>query len=158
MGTPDKKDNLADTVAQLKQGCVVLTHPFDAVEAKSLSESVRSHKQPIELLFADTPCDAKAWQITSITGAKLSTALPAPKPEWVGQWIDPAQVTPPTPAHWFMQASEALGDAAIDAIDAASGSLAYLQALEQALSCVDDHEILHQRLADAARALHEARR
>ena len=158
LGAPDKQINLADAIAQLKQGCVVLTHPFHAEDAKSLSETVRDLKQPIELLFADNASDAQAWQITTITGPKLSTTLRAPKPEWIGQWIEPAKVAPPTPAHWFMQASEALGDTAIDAIDATPGSLAYLQALEQALSCVDDHEILHQRLADAARALHEAER
>lgn len=65
---------------------------------------------------------------------------------------------PAAPAHRWMQASEALGDAAIDAIDQAPGTPAYFDALRGALDTVGDHEILHQRMADAAKALHEATR
>eukprot|EP00752_Nemacystus_decipiens_P015037 g13393.t1 len=158
LGTPEKMDAIEQDLEVLEQGCVVLTWTYTASEAAVLIETLHRSGAPIEVLFADNKADASAWRITSTAGPGLSIDLPAPKPEWVGQWVDPSAMTPPTPAHWFMQASEALGNAALAAIEALPGSLEYLQALEDALACVDDHEILHQRLATAAKALHEAKR
>lgn len=158
LGTPKRHDDQAQLLGDAEQGCVVLTWPYTASDAEALSELLSSQPQPIELLFADNAADSPTWRITSVNGPGLSIDLPAPKTDWRGQWIDPSKVTPPTPAHWFMQASEALGNAALAAIEVQPGSLDYLQALEQALACVDDHEILHQRLAAAAKSLHEAKR
>ena len=158
LGTPKDQGTTAALVADIEQGCAVLTWPCTAANAHAISEAIHATKRPIELLFADNASDSATWRITSLAGPGFSVGLPAPKADWVGQWIAPAAIAPPTPAHWFMQASEALGNAALAAIDAEAGSLVYLQALEQALACVDDHEILHQRLASAARALHEAKR
>ena len=158
LGTPDKLGDVASQIGDIEQGCVVLTWPCTAGDAQSLIDSVQTRKKPIELLFADNASDAPTWRVTSYAGPGLSVDLPAPKADWIGQWVDPSAIAPPTPAHWFMQASEALGNAALAAIEATTGSLKHLQALEAALSCVDDHEILHQRLAAAAKALHEAKR
>lgn len=155
LGTPEQAGDLLDGI---EQGCAVLTWPYTASDAKALNETLRQTPRPIELLFADNDVDAEAWRITSLAGPGLSVNLPAPKHDWVGQWMEPTSVAPPTPAHWFMQASEALGNAALAAINANVGTLDYLTALEDALACVDDHEILHQRLAAAAKALHEAKR
>jgi len=158
LGTPQRDDDLPLHVDDIDQACIVLTWPVTAGDAKSLGEIVRDSKRPIELLFADNAPDSDTWRVTSYAGPGLSIDLPAPKAEWVGAWIDPSSIAPPTPAHWFMQASEALGNAALASIDAPPGSLEHLQALEDALACVDDHEILHQRLAAAAKALHEDNR
>lgn len=158
LGTPKRHDDNAQLLGDSEQGCVVMTWPYTAADAKALSETLSSQPNPIELLFADNAADSPTWRITSINGPDLSIDLPAPKTDWIGQRVDPSKLTSPTPAHWFMQASEALGNAALAAIEATPGSLDYLQALEQALACVDDHEILHQRLAAAAKALHEAKR
>lgn len=158
LGTPRQEDELPSQIDEIEQGCIVLTWPLTTNDAKSISETLRENKQPVELLFADNAADAPTWRITSFAGPGLSIDLPAPKSEWIGQWIDPSSIDPPTPAHWFMQASEALGNVALAVIEAMPGSREYLQALEAALACVDDHEILHQRLAAAAKALHEAKR
>lgn len=158
LGTPQQMQEPKKLFSTFDQGCVVLTWPCTAEDARSLSKHLSEQQLPAEVLYADNEASATTWRITSYTGPALSIDLPAPKAEWLGQWTDPTKIAPPTPAHWFMQASEALGNAALAAIDAQPGSLAYLQSLEQALSCVDDHEILHQRLAAAAKALHEAKR
>ena len=158
LGSSMPLSEMTTQVSEIEQGCVVLTWPSTINDARVLNEAVHDRKRPIELLFADNASDSKTWRITSTTGPGLSIDLPAPKSEWIGQWIDPSSVVPPTPAHWFMQASEALGNAALAEIEAEPGSVHYLRALEKALACVDDHEILHQRLASAAKALHEAKR
>ena len=158
LGTPKQFDDHTQLLGDVQQGCVVLTWPYTASDAAAVSQLLRDKQLPIEVLFADNASDAETWRVTSYAGPGLSIDLPAPKSEWVGQWTEASSLTPPTPAHWFMQASEALGNAALAAIEAGPGTLDYLQALEQALACVDDHEILHQRLASAAKALHEAKR
>ena len=158
LGTPQREDDTAAWLADHEQGCIVLTCPFTASDAKALNEKVHAQKRPIEVLFADNAADATTWRITSYAGPNVSVDLPAPKPQWVGKPLTACTIAPPTPAHWFMQASEALGNAALADIDTKPGSLNDLVALEQALACVDDHEILHQRLAAAAKSLHEAKR
>lgn len=158
LGTHAKDDASSQRLEGMTQGCIVLTWPYTASDAKAFHEKLHESSSPVELLFADNPAGATNWRITSMAGPGLSIDLPAPKPEWVGQWVDPSAIAPPTPAHWFMQASEALGNAALATIQAQPGTLDYLSALEDALACVDDHEILHQRLAAAAKTLHEANR
>ncbi|MEM6506184.1 MAG: hypothetical protein AAF711_12135 [Planctomycetota bacterium] len=155
LGTINPQSKIESQIKGRDQGCVVLTWPSTPSDLLSLSGWVRENKRPIELLFADNTPETATWKITSTSGPVLSIDLPAPKQDWIGRWVDPSSLTPPTPAHWFMQASEALGDAALAAIEPAPDSLDYLRALEAALSCVDDHEILHQRLASAAKAIHK---
>ncbi|MBX2850175.1 MAG: hypothetical protein KTR15_00350 [Phycisphaeraceae bacterium] len=158
LGTPGAQADVASQIKEIEQGCVVLTWPCTSADAQALNAAVHETKWSIELLFADNASDADIWRLTSTAGPGLSTDIPAPKAEWIGQWVGPAAIAPPTPAHWFMQASEALGNTALAAIEYEPGSIEYLQSLEQALACVDDHEILHQRLASAAQALHETKR
>lgn len=157
LGTPVMDDANNQRPQGMTQGCIVLTWPHTASDAKAFNQKLHESSSPVELLFADNSADATNWRITSMAGPGLSIDLPAPNPEWVGQWVAPSGIASPTPAHWFMQASEALGNAALAAIEAQPGTLEYLSALEAALACVDDHEILHQRLASAAKTLHEAK-
>ena len=159
LGTPEAdRASLTDLIADSRCGCVVLTHPLTADDAAELDTAVRNRHRAIELLFADNPADAETWRITALRRPAVVAELTAPEPAWVGEWIDPLATAPPTPAHWFMRASEALGDAALEAVTAPPGSEQRFDQLAEALASAGDHEILHQRLADAARALHEAQR
>ena len=153
LGTPEKADTLGGLVGDRGCGCIVLTAPYTAEDAATLDLLLRQEQRRVEVLFADNAADAGTWQITTYQGPWARTARPAPDPAWVGQWIDPLKTTPPTPAHWFMRASEALGDAALAAVDSETGSAERFDELSQALASAGDHEILHQRLADAARDL-----
>lgn len=158
LGTAEREDDVAALIGELDQGCVVLTWPYTAADAMSLHRVVRDKALPIEVLFADNEAGDAAWWITSFAQPALRVELPAPNAQWVGQWIGPSSTAAPAAAHWFMRASEALGNTALAQIVATPGTPEHLQALEQSLSAVGDHEILHQRLADAAEALHEAKR
>lgn len=57
-----------------------------------------------------------------------------------------------------MRASEALGDAALGTASASAHGAERFDRLAEALEAAGDHELLHQRLADEAKALQEARR
>ena len=139
-------------------GCVVLTHPSTAEDAADADQHARASAKSIELLYADNPADRGTWRITTYRGPSVTADVPAPDRAWIGQATHAIDIAPPTPAHWFMRASEALGNAAMDAITEPPGTVEYFDALAAALHAVGDHELLHQRLADAARALHEAQR
>jgi hypothetical protein len=157
LGT-QSSEALVQLVDAITQGCLVVTRPCTIGDFERAVESIHRSTRPIEMLFADNTIDAARWTVTSTAGPDIRIELDAPQDDWLGRALSPSSMTPPTPTHWFMQASEALGDAALAAINAEPGSLAYLSALEDALACVDDHEILHQRLAAAAKALQEAQR
>lgn len=156
LGTPNKAGSLSELVADPRCGCIVLTHPYTADDAAELDLHLRTQQRSVEVLFADNPADAGTWQVTTYQGPWACVQQPAPADGWVGRWIDPLKTPPPTPAHWFMCASEALGDAALQAVDGEPGTAERFDALADALAAAGDHEILHQRLADAARDLQGA--
>ena len=56
-----------------------------------------------------------------------------------------------SPADWFLDAAERLGDAVLDGV-AARDARQRVAELEACLEAAPDHEILHQRLWDAVKA------
>jgi len=123
-------------------GCIVLTHPHTAEDAKALDVSARRNNQCVEVLYADNPAEDRTWTIRAYTGEPVSCEVDAP------QEID-------RPAQWFIHASEQLGNAAIQSVDPQLAGPARVEALEVRLTVFPDHELLHQRLADAARAVRD---
>jgi len=137
-------------------GCLVLTHPHTTRIACAMQQEARRQHRYVEVLFADNASPADTWMIRSFAGPEVTCAMPAPPAKWRDQWWRPKSKTIKdsiTPADWFLQACERLGDTALAQVDASQGGLAHLETLEQSLAVVTDHEKLHQRLADAARAM-----
>lgn len=157
LGTPDKATAIESLISDERCGCIVLTQPYVKEDAITLDTLIRERHRTIEILFADTTVEDDDWTIATFNGPQASIQVPAPSRDWIGQWVDSLATQPPTPAHWFMRASESLGNAALDAVDAPVGSMERFDQLALALAGAGDHEILHQRLADAAKALHEAK-
>lgn len=60
---------------------------------------------------------------------------------------------PATPMDWFLDASEALGDAAIATVHQPPGSIDRVIAFERLQTVVSDHELLHQHLHEAVKAM-----
>ena len=104
------------------------------------------------MLWCDNPGDADTWSVKTFVGPEVRAAVPAPPPECVGQKLTPRDPAHAAAAHWFIAASEALGDAAIGSVASPEGSLERVEQLEALVAAVPDHELLHQALGDAARA------
>jgi hypothetical protein len=121
-------------------GCIVLTHPHTAEDALALDKQARSGLRFIEVLFADNTQDNAEWMLQSVDGASVACRVPAPT-------VDTA------PAQWFIDATEQLGDAALRGVDESLTGEALVVDLEARLLVFTDHEVLHQRLAEAARAV-----
>jgi len=123
----------------------------------------------VEVLFADNPASHFQWTLRSFEGPHVDCTVPAPLYDWVNTWLyppDPAEplssaAHPPgtdadsavRPADWFLDACEALGDAALEQVHCPLGNPRRVRILERCLQVVTDHEILHQELAQSARAV-----
>ncbi|MEM1446863.1 MAG: hypothetical protein AAGF84_12460 [Planctomycetota bacterium] len=154
----------ADAVVQLgsaegyeavEAGCVVLTHPDHEERALSVLDAARSHGRHVEVLFADNPADAARWTLRSVEGPEVSVEVDAPLEALRNAPLHPDETngTGVTPRHWFVTASEALGDAALALVEAPRGSRERVEQLEGFITACGDHELLHQALFDAANAL-----
>lgn len=147
------------TLDALDAGSVVLTKPSSAADARALADRTRRDRKHVEVLLADSDAADGTWAIRSFAGPTVTCRLPAPPREWINRFLRPGEVRvkPGTPADspgaWFVHATESLGDAALAVIDPNLAGAARVAAIEQCLEVVTDHEIIHQRLADAARDL-----
>lgn len=121
-------------------GCVVLTRPHSSGDALAVHQQARQSKQFVEVLFADNARDDAQWTLRSYDGPAVSCTIDAPSPGT-------------SPSQWFIEATERLGDAALAGVDSTLTGKALVDDLEARLRVFPDHELLHQRLADAARAV-----
>lgn len=152
----------ADTAVQLgtnacwndpRDGCVAVTKPLDHAVAERLATEASEHQKFVEVLWCDNEPDAISWTLSTLGELRVSCEVRPPDPAWINQRLSPADQGFTAAGHWFIAASEALGDAALARVEAPLGSLEHVEQLERMVAAVGDHEILHQRLADAARAM-----
>lgn len=155
--------NPAEMLAQHPTGCLLLTYPWSREQARQLARLARMQNQYFIVLWANSQVGDSLWMIQPFQGGnQTQISLPAPPADWRDRWIQPAEKPaaaksmPSTmrPADWFIDASERQGDALLASLSAPLDSPSSLLELSQLVEAACDHEILHQRLAEAARALH----
>lgn len=164
LGTSGLGNDAAAWLEQLPAGCVAVTRPHGQEQARTLADAARAARRFVEVLWVDSEPGAPKWTLRSFRGPAVACEIPAPPAAWVGRWLAPGkldvkQLQGSSPADWFIDATEALGDAALRQVPpAAAGKPApgaaasdRLSALERCLEVVTDHEIIHQRLGDEAR-------
>jgi len=127
-------------LAEDKPGCLALTHPNTVEDAKALAERAREQGRFVEVLFADNQPDTAKWLLRAYEGPEVSCEVDAPTESQA-------------PSQWFLNATEKLGDAALSTVDETLTGEARVEALEARLRVFPDHELLHQHLAQAARAV-----
>jgi len=152
-------------------GCMVVTSPHTADDAERLFDAARRGGHCVEVLYAVPDPTGEQWHCSTFRGPSVNVTRPAPPAAWVHRWIAPGSTETPNPpgaggvstdgtacsaADWFVETAESLGDTALAAVAADLPEVERLLALERCLKGIDTHEILHQRLGDAARALARA--
>jgi len=159
LGSKTLAGSPSDWLALQPEGCIVLTSPHDADVAKQLLSAARQQQLYAQVLLAEATDDVN-WEIKSIASPEVSITMPAPPTAAQDRWLQPDVADGVkkgsgvfSAADWFVDATEALGDAALQSVDKSLTGEAKVAAIEQCLEVVTDHEILHQRLADAAREL-----
>jgi hypothetical protein len=155
---------------KIRAGCVVLTTPHGVAAARWLLEQARRQKRCVEVLLADGGAEDQKWEVRSYQGPGVRCELPGPGPGLIDRWVEaeePLGVRLPgsgvstgetqagllDAVGWFLRACEALGDAALAKVHQPIGDVERVQALEQCLLVVTDHEILHQELGRAVKAM-----
>jgi len=146
-----------------KAGCLCLTHPHTRHDAAETAKLVLERELYVEVLYADSSVGETSWTLRAWAGPEppVSVTLPAPPQAWVDRTWSIGTEAPPAPgrpaqnpADWFLNAAEALGDAALERVDLSDPPRPEQVAeLEACLEVVADHEILHQTLASVARKL-----
>ncbi|MCC6680933.1 MAG: hypothetical protein IT445_08525 [Phycisphaeraceae bacterium] len=159
LGGADLEGPFGDWSNEFAAGCIVVTRPFTREHAAGLLAALDQQQRCAEVLFADNDIEAAQWTVRSFAGPDVSVQRPAPPPEWIDRWLSPqevAQAGEPGPDDWFIDASEALGDAALLQVRDPLGSIERIQQLESMLAVATDHELLHQGLFEAAFAMRQA--
>ena len=113
----------------------------------------------------DMPTGTGRWVFRSLTHPTLTHLAAAPPEAWCDRWLAPEQARSLSlprhesvhPPDWLQDRAERLGDAALDAVTHPVGSRDRVEALLEHLEAAPDHELLHQHLEAAARALALAR-
>lgn len=138
-------------VPRLSAGCLLVSKPHRQEDAAVVAREAAQAGLHVEVLYASQTPDEGPWTIETFVGPSAHCEVAAPLNVEKGQPID--AIEQPFAAHWFIAASEALGDAALEQVTAPLGSLERVEQIEARIAAVSDHEILHQRLAEAARAV-----
>ncbi|MBI1336598.1 MAG: hypothetical protein GC164_06515 [Phycisphaera sp.] len=149
-------------LAAMRVGCLLVTRPMTPGESAQLLQSFRDDKRYVEVLFADNPSDAARWSIRSFQGLSIEVTINAPPGEWVDRDMTPPHIgSPGSAADFFIDATEAIGDAALAWVDRqcppterdTAQAVMRVELLESCLDVVADHELLHQALASAVKGL-----
>ncbi|MCC7147468.1 MAG: hypothetical protein IT443_13580 [Phycisphaeraceae bacterium] len=151
LGTTQLDGPIEKWLGTLAPGCVVLTRPWTTQDAAKLAEVSRRQGLFVEWLCCENESDAANWRLSAAEGLELNCQRPAPAAELCEKWL--AGPGAPAATEWFLTTCEVLGDLALAQVDAPLGSGERVAQLEACLRVVTDHEILHQRLWEAARAL-----
>jgi hypothetical protein len=162
LGSTHLPRDLTACLTPYPTACLAVTLPHGRREAQALTAVARGTRKFVEVLWADNRASAPRWRLHSLAGPEVACEVAGPPAGWADRWIAPSAGRPgaaagpaahPTPADWFLDAAEALGDQALSQAAAVHEPMARLAALEKCLEVVTDHELIHQRLWEAARAL-----
>lgn len=163
LGTAGLDGSPVSWLEQFQSGAIVLTHPHGVEDARALLAQARRQRRYVEVLLADSDVQDDRWTLVAFGGPQVRREVPAPPRAWRDRWLTPGERPDPgpdaknlqagaSPADWFIDATELLGDEAIAQVTAPLGTIQRIEQLEQMLE-VTNHEKLHQRLGEAARAM-----
>lgn len=175
LGSTDLPADPESWLIALPEGCIVVTHPHTLEDAKLLRDTAWRRRLYVEVLYADNPASDPIWKLTTFDGPSATCYKPAPPAAWIDRWLSHSASAPgsspapgssesadsagprlqlsTSPADWFLDAAEALGDATLELAQAHpyASPAEKVDALRRCLDSVTDHEIIHQELASAAR-------
>lgn len=126
-------------------GCWLVEPPLTGADGREIRHLADERQIPILLLTREPKTQLGKWPIVVVGPVTIRTYVSPPKGR--------------PDAAWFVATSEALGDAAIQAVNPEAPAATRVNALFEALGSVRDHDKLHQALAAACDdALREERK
>lgn len=148
----------------LHAGCYLVAPPRVGVDGRTLREMADQKKVATIVIVREPTSRDGLWPLVAVGPVTLRAKVPPPDPTPPPPPAKPAKKTAKAggaagatpgqdlpPREWFIEACEALGDAAIEAVAETLPAATRVDHLMERLEALPDHEKLHQRLAEAAR-------
>jgi len=147
----------------LVPGCYLIQPPMIGVEARELRIALDARKVPALIICREPMTRLGQWPVVAVSGGAMMEVVsirariappPGVEPAATGATRDTSADAPPHA--WFESAAEAIGDEAITRIVASDPAAWRVDDILVFLDAHPDHEKLHQRLHEHARAaMHE---
>jgi hypothetical protein len=135
-------------------GLYLVQPPCIAIEARNMVYDADHRQIPVHVLTREPLTSIGNWPIVAVNG-EVSVRVQHPPP-WPLERVQESPTRDRAPGSpdvaWFLNASEALGDAAIAQVNPEDHPHFRVEDLLEFLDCHPLHEKLHQALADACRA------
>ncbi|MDQ7013407.1 MAG: hypothetical protein Q9O74_05870 [Planctomycetota bacterium] len=142
-----------DLPKPLVSGLYLLQPPMIGRDGRSLRDTLDRRRTPASVLTREPLTRTGKWPIVGVGPMVIRVQVDPPWPiERVETSMSKDDDDRVPPTEWFVRASEALGDAAIAALDAGDHPHYRVDDLLDFLDAHPEHEKLHQALADACRA------
>ncbi|MBL0920633.1 MAG: hypothetical protein IBJ10_00735 [Phycisphaerales bacterium] len=123
---------------KLRPGCYMLEPPdCVGVDGRALREMANAQEVPVLVVVREPLTRAGLWPLVAVGPVTVRVRTRPSK-----------GLTP----EWFADALEALGDVSLEAVDWTAPSDITVGELVDRLETCPEHDLLHQRLADACRA------
>jgi hypothetical protein len=124
---------------KLESGCYLIEPPLVGADGRDLRERADREEVNICIVVREPKTHLGKWPVVMIGPVTVRT------------YMDPPADEEHATMEWFIQAGEALGDAAIAAVDSDASSDSRVDQYYDRLGTVTEHEKLHQRLEEACR-------
>ncbi|TVQ32153.1 MAG: hypothetical protein EA376_06655 [Phycisphaeraceae bacterium] len=122
---------------KIEPGCWLVQPPMVGADGRSLREEADRLEIPVLVIVREPTTQLGRWPVVMIGPVTVRTQIP------------PAEELT---CEWFLEASEALGDEAMEQVDSELAAAVRVDRLLDRLETLPEHEKLHQALADACRA------
>ncbi len=123
---------------KIEAGCYLFQPPLVAADARAFREHADAQEVPVLVVCREPKTRLGQWPVVMIGPVTVRTRIPPPPKE------------KPT-IEWMVEASEALGDEAIAAVDRGRELTTQIVGLYDRLATCPEHEKLHQALEDACK-------
>lgn len=141
-GVAGRLDEIPEEGFELKPGCWLIEPTLVGADGRELRRQAAEQEIPVIVMVREPLTQLGKWPVVMVG------------PSTTRAYVDPPKKEPDV--EWFLDAGEALGDAAIESVDPAAPLTNQINALFDALCTIRDHDKLHQALATACvKAMHE---
>jgi hypothetical protein len=146
---------------ELRAGCYLVAPPRVGVDGRALREAADAQRTPVVVLVREPTSRDGLWPIVAVGPVTVRTKVRPPATK-IAQALKKVGKKPAAradagaspevpPVEWFVEAGEALGDAAIEGVATDVHPATRADGLLERLEAHPDHEKLHQRLEEACR-------
>ncbi len=141
----EKLEPLLSGQKKIVAGCYLIEPLLVGADGRDLRERADGQEAAVIVVAREPVTRLGAWPVVMVGPVTVRTHFAAPAKE------------KPDVA-WMLGAGEALGDSAIESVDAGMDPMMRVERLADLLATVVDHEKLHQALAEACRAAEQTMR